>query len=103
MELHSHDRKLPVSEPHDLSLRSVLVESPCTGFEAGGNRFRIHDQGVITGRPDRARQHIKHTVAVVVDHGRFTVHHLARMNNPPAKSLRDALVAQAHAEDRYGL
>jgi hypothetical protein len=43
----------------------------------------------------------QHAVAAVVDEGGLAVHDLASPHHPGPVDLADALVAQAHAEDRH--
>ena len=97
MELHPFDRQGPVAQAHDLAFGSLGRD-----LQAGRQRLPLHDQGVVARRLKRVRQIVEDRPAVVLDLGRLSVHQALRADHVAAEGLADALVTQAHAQDRHG-
>ena len=95
VELHALDRQLAVAQAHHDAVVGLGRD-----LQHVGHRLPLHDQRVVAGRLERARQTLEHAGVVVSDERGLAVHDLRRPHDLAAEDLADALVAEAHAEDR---
>ena len=65
-----------------------------------GTTLGFDNQRVVTRCLERIRQTGEHAFAVVADPARLAMHDRWRAHDPSAEHLADALMAEAHAEDR---
>jgi hypothetical protein len=96
VELHAHDRMLAVHHRHDLA----VVERARHDAKRGRQTGRIDHQRVIPRDLERRRHAFEDAAAVVLDPRRLAVHRLPGTNDVAAVGLADALMSEAHAEDR---
>ena len=97
VELHALDGKVPVAQSHD---RAVL--GPGSNLEASRHARLLYDERVVAGGHERVGQPGEDPLAVVAHLGGLAVHHRVA-NHPTAENVPDALVPEAHAENRDAL
>src|SRR6266568_2081877 len=97
MKLHPFHSQGPVAQAHDLALGGLGRD-----LQAGRQRLPFNDQRVIARRFKRVRQVLEDRLAVVLDLGRLPVHQALSTDHVAAEGFADALVTQAHAQDRHG-
>lgn len=95
MELDSVQRQVPVPNAHDLA-----VGGPGGDEQIVGQRLAIHAQRVVAGCSEGRGQVSEQFAAVVMDFAGLAVYERSCGNNAAAKGLRDALVTEAHSENR---
>src|SRR5690606_6404341 len=100
MELHALDRMRAVAQAHDLLERAVLVFGPGGDLEAAGQRVALDHQRVVARGLVAVGQSREHALSGVPDRRGLAVHDPPGAHHPAAVGLADALVAQAHAQDR---
>src|SRR5262245_39168539 len=97
MELQSDDRMTAMRQSHDLAFLAFRCDYKIFGQIALGN-----DQGVVACRPQWIWQSGKDTAAGMPDHRRLAMHRPPGANDPAAKGLAYALMAEADAENWNG-
>ncbi len=100
MKLDALNRKLFVSDAHDLVHFAVFGLRPCRHFQALGKTVFFDDQGVIAGGGEGVVAFFKYVAVTVVDHGGLAVHDFMRLDYLAAVGLADALVSQTNPQHR---
>ena len=95
MELDALDGQGAVAQSHDHTVRRGGAD-----LELVGHRGRAHHEGVVARRHERVGQTGKETLAVVMDLRGLAVHEVGCLDDLATVGLPDALVAQAHPEER---
>ena len=99
MELHTLDRQIAMTDPHD---RSVLAVGG--HHKLRGQRFFDDRQGVITGRSERVGQIAEDSeVAVRYLRGLAVYRPHRSALYAPSEGGRDALVSETHAQNRHAV
>ncbi len=96
MELHAEDRQRLVLQTHDETVGSARGDAQRLGHGRG-----VDAQRVVSSGGERRVDSGEEAAAVVVDLVRLAVHRLRRPAHLASVDLRDALVAEAHAEHRH--
>ena len=73
---------------------------PCGYFQGIRKALSLNDKRMIAGGGKRVWQPAKYPRAGVKNGRGFTMHDLFRMDDLAAESLANALMAEAHAQDR---
>ena len=100
VELHALDIQGLVAQAHDLVHRAVLELGPGSHFQAVRQRLALDHQRVVAGHGQRLVEAGEHALVLVENRTGLAVHHLTGAHHVAAEGLTNALVTQAHAEDR---
>lgn len=99
MELDAECWELPVSDSHDFTV-VVVVVGPRGQFEFVTERRFRHDKAVVPCRLERLAEPLEQARVIVMNHGRLAVHQPVGTDDLSAVDFGDALVAQAHSQQR---
>src|SRR3954447_8071448 len=94
MELHALNPMSAMAQAHDLALRTESAH-----LELRRNLVGSGDERVIARHAEWIGQTVEHATAIMADEGGLAVHGPAGPHHQPAIDLRDALMAEADAED----
>lgn len=95
VELHTFDRELAMSQPHN---DAVLGRGG--DLQTIGHGATVDYEGVVARRRKWILHPLEHSCRVVVDIRGLTMHDLRRAHHFPAVDLPDALMAEAYAQHR---
>ena len=93
MKLHPIDGFFPVAQAHDFTLGGFRGD-----LESPGKGVLLDEKGVIACGLEGRGQIFEKVGSVMAHGGGFSVHQAAGADNPAAKVLPDALVAEADSE-----
>src|SRR4030081_2722126 len=100
MKLHSLDRKLSVSQPHDGAL-AVFFGSPGANFQFGGETSFLDNERVVASRGHRDRDSLKNTFIVMHNRTGLAVHQVRGAHYVAAEGRANSLMTKAHPEHRH--
>ena len=95
MELDAFDGIFAMPDAHDFAFCGFRRD-----FQAGGQRVALDNEGMVARGFKRLRQAAKYALALVLNQRCFAVHNAVIAHHVAAERRADALMPQAHAENR---